>query len=422
MKFWSVTLSGKLAICEGESCLTYRELFEKATKWALNSRVVFAARNSLWSYAALMGLLHGGGEVALVDPLTVSEDLKMIIEDFSPDLIVGDEEFLQQNAEVLKNYKTLSVNSPPNGGGWTYDTTFVMYYAGIAGRTMQVLNKTSSLWINAHSLALAMGLEKADVVYVTAPITHVLGLVTSMAALAAGGMVRLMKKLSPNVVEELSKATVIVGAPAFYAEVLKIGVGKLGAKFAVSGGAYLAPDLRARFEEVTGVRILQVYGLTEGLVLTFEPPSAYGKGSVGAPLPLVEIRLLEDGELAVKAPWVMRGYKDPEETKRAFIDGWLRTGDILEEREGLLYFKGVKKRMIKYKGYPIFPRDLEEILKRHPAVLEAKVVGELHPEYGEVPVAYIKVKGEVSEENLLNFINSQVAFYKRLKKIYIERI
>ncbi|MEM3962639.1 MAG: AMP-binding protein [Pyrobaculum sp.] len=154
-------------------------------------------------------------------------------------------------------------------------------------------------------------------------------------------------------------------------------MGKLGAKFAVSGGAYLPPDLRARFEEVTGVRILQVYSLTEGLVLTFEPPSAYGKGSVGAPLPLVEIRLLEDGELAVKAPWVMRGYKDPEETKRAFIDGWLRTGDILEEREGLLYFKGVKKRMIKYKGYPIFPRDLEEILKRHPAVLETKAASRI---------------------------------------------
>ncbi|AFA40023.1 hypothetical protein Pogu_1996 [Pyrobaculum oguniense TE7] len=77
--------------------------------------------------------------------------------------------------------------------------------------------------------------------------------------------------------------------------------------------------------------------------------------------------------------------------------------------------------MIKYKGYPIFPRDLEEVLKKHPAVVEAKVVGEPHPEFGELPVAYVRVSKPVSEEELLNFVNSQVAFYKRLKKVYIER-
>ncbi|AFA40022.1 Acyl-CoA synthetases (AMP-forming)/AMP-acid ligases II [Pyrobaculum oguniense TE7] len=254
--------------------------------------------------------------MALVDPLTVAEDLKAILEDFKPELIVGDDEFLQQNSELLKKYAVRSVEEPPGGGSWTYDTVFVMYYAGVAGRTMQVLNKTSSLWINAQSLALAAGFERSDVVYVTAPITHVLGLVTSMAAVSAGATVRLMRRLSPEVAEDLAKSTIIVAVPAFYSEVLKMGVGRLGAKFAISGGAYLPPDLRSRFEEATGARILQVYGLTEGLILTFEPPGAHGKGSVGIPLPLVEVKFLEDGELAVKAPWVMRGYKDPEETKR----------------------------------------------------------------------------------------------------------
>lgn len=421
MMFWARSIGGKLALCDGETRLTYGELLNEAVKRAYPGRAVFAARNSASSLVALLGLLHGGGEVAVVDPLTVAEDLRWILQDFSPQVVVGDAEFLTNNAEVLKGYKTADVSQTVGGSQWTYDTTFVMYYAGVAGRTMQVLNKTASLWANAHALALAMGLERTDVVYVSAPITHVLGLVTSLAALSAGAMVHLMKKLGPDVVEDLRDATVIVGAPAFYSELLKMGVGPLRAKFAVSGGAYLPPSVRDEFEKRTGVKILQVYGLTEGLVLTFEPPSAYGKGSVGFPLPLVEARLSEDGELLVKAPWVMAGYKDPAETKRAFEGGWLRTGDVMSaDSEGLLYFRGVKKRMIKYKGYPIFPRDLEEVLKKHPAVVEARVVGEPHPEYGEVPVAYVKTREKVTEEELLTFVNSQVAFYKRLKKIYIE--
>jgi len=422
MKFWASVISGKLAVCDEGDCLTYKQLFERASGRAYGGRSVFAARNSAEAYATLLGLLHGGGVVALVDPLTVAEDLKFIIDDFKPDVVVADAEFRENNKGVLSGVAVRDVGDVPGGGQWTYDTTFVMYYAGVAGRTLQVLNSTSSLWINAQALALAMGLDKHDVVYVSAPITHVLGLVTSLAALSAGATVVLMRRLSPEVLERLKNASVIVGVPAFYAELLKMGVSKLSAKFAVSGGAYLPPTLKRDFEAKTGVKIVQVYGLTEGLVLTFEHPSFYDRGSVGLPLPLVEVKLEEDGELLVKAPWVMRGYKEEEETKRAFKEGWLRTGDIMTmDEDGLLYFKGVKKRMIKYKGYPIFPRDLEEILKRHPAVAEAKVVGEPHPEYGELPVAYVKVKRQISEEELLQFVNSQVAFYKRLKKIYISQ-
>ncbi len=92
----------------------------------------------------------------------------------------------------------------------------------------------------------------------------------------------------------------------------------------------------------------------------------------------------------------------------------------MDER-GLLYFRGVKKRMLKYKGYPIFPRDLEDILKTHDMVIDAKVLGEDEGNLGQKPVAYVIVKERRSglEEELLNFINSKVAFYKKLKKVYI---
>jgi long-chain acyl-CoA synthetase len=120
----------------------------------------------------------------------------------------------------------------------------------------------------------------------------------------------------------------------------------------------------------------------------------------------------------------MLGYSDPRDTERAVVDGWLRTGDLVSVDEtGLLYFRGVKKRMIKYKGYPIFPRDLEEVLKRHPAVKEALVKGEPDLEVGERPVGYVVLRegyeDKVSEEELMGFVNSKVAGYKKLKALHI---
>ncbi len=118
----------------------------------------------------------------------------------------------------------------------------------------------------------------------------------------------------------------------------------------------------------------------------------------------------------------MRGYADPEETRKAFtLDGWLRTGDIIEIRDGFLYFRGVKKRMIKYKGYPVFPRDLELMLEQHPAVSRAIVRGEPREDVGQIPVAEIWLKpgARVSEEELLEWVNTRVAPYKRVRKIIL---
>jgi len=130
----------------------------------------------------------------------------------------------------------------------------------------------------------------------------------------------------------------------------------------------------------------------------------------------------EVGELWVKAPWLMLGYKDRSETARVMEGDWLKTGDLVSvDSAGLLYFKGVKKRMLKYKGYPIFPRDLEIILESHPAVQSTRVIGEDAGNLGQQPVAYVVLKKgyNISSDELLEYVNQKVAFYKRLKKVYI---
>ncbi|MEZ0247750.1 MAG: class I adenylate-forming enzyme family protein [Thermoproteus sp.] len=419
--FWHKATPKKTAVEDRGGGLSYGELEEAGRRWAFGGRSAYAARNSVKAFAALYGLLHGGGDVALIDALTISEDLAYMLEDFKPDFVVADDEFLERNKEVLRGYSTRCPDEPPGGKELVLSGRFVMYYAGIAGRTMQTINSVEALWLNALSLAAAMRLRHEDVVYVSPPMTHVLGLVSAFAALAVGATVRLMRGLDQQVVEELRGADIIVGVPAFYAELNKMGVGRLKARYAVSGGAYLPPPVKKEFEERTGVKILQLYGLTEGLVVSFQPPELGDvETTVGLPLPLVEVKLEPDGELLVRSPWNMLGYKEAEETAKALADGWLKTGDIMAvDDRGLLYFKGVKKRMIKYKGYPVFPRDLEEILKRHPAVKEVKVVGEPHPEYGELPVAYVVLREKADENELLNYVNSKVAFYKKIRKIYI---
>ena len=122
----------------------------------------------------------------------------------------------------------------------------------------------------------------------------------------------------------------------------------------------------------------------------------------------------------------MKEYPDPEENAKAFVEVngklWLRTGDILaKDEEGFYYFRGVRKRMLKYKGYPVFPRDLELILLKHPCVEEAVVEGEPAGEVGQIPVAKVKLKeeckGKVSEEEIMNFVNQRVAAYKKIRKV-----
>ena len=422
IEFWAKAQGDKLAADDGSKKLTYRELAHRASLYRTAARALFSARSSAEALAAVVGLLTSPSTAALIDPLSVSEDFAFQLADFSPDVVLIDNEVWERNKESLAGRTVNMLGSGlagPRPGGLG---EAVMYYAGVAGRTMQVIHGSEGVWRCAQSLAAAMQLRNDDVVFVTAPLTHVLGLVTSLAALWVGAAVVFMPRFETSeAVKAARRATVIVGVPTLYAELVKTGIGRLDARYAVSGGAYLPPDVQRMFEEATGVPIVQVYGLTEGLVVSFQPPQLKEvRGTVGLPLPWVEVKLAEDGELLVRSPWNMRRYGDEAETRRVFTpDGFLKTGDLFKvDERGLLYFAGVKKRMIKYKGYPVFPRDLELILLRHPAVERAVVKGEPDPEVGEIPVAYVVKRGEVTEDELLSFVNSKVAFYKKLRKVY----
>lgn len=121
----------------------------------------------------------------------------------------------------------------------------------------------------------------------------------------------------------------------------------------------------------------------------------------------------------------MKGYwKRPEETQAVFHEGWLLTGDVARiDEDNYVYIVDRAKDMIKYKGFSIGPAELEDVLFEHPAVKDCAVIGKPDPEAGEIPKAFVVVEGEVTAEELMEFVEERVAGYKRIREIeFIEKI
>lgn len=417
-----------------------REVRKRASLISPGETVVHLMFNSVDSIINYLSVFWAGGKVVALDPLTTSEDLRQILEDANPDLIFTDEEILKREGELLSNYKvvtsTVSIPSVELSKPYEYredEVGLIYYYAGIAGRTMQVLHSANRVELNSAVLAKAIGLKEVRAL-LTVPLAHVLGNSILGVTLEASGTVVIMKKFDArNAVELINKYQInyLSTVPLVYDYLNQLeNVSLDSLELCVSSAAPLSKTTVDTFKKKYGKNIVQQYGFTEGLVLTFQPKEYSDIITIGKPLENVEIKIVKEdgkeanpgevGELYVKAPWLMLGYKEKEETLRVFEDGWLKTGDLVTiDNNGLLYFKGVKKRMIKFKGYPIFPRDLEELLKKHPLVLDAKVIGEDAGELGQQPIAKVVVKEKRSgiEEELLNYVNSRVALYKRLKRI-----
>lgn len=210
-----------------------------------------------------------------------------------------------------------------------------------------------------------------------------------------------------------------------------------------AGGAPIPVTLGENFEKRIGGVITEAWTLTEATMAStknYANKSSFRKwGSVGVPLPFTEIKIVdaetgtrdmppgEEGELIQKGPSVAMGYLNrPEDTREAFRYGWLFTGDLgTMDESGFFYITGRKKELIKYKGYNIAPRMLEEVLYKHPAVYLCAAVGKKDPALGEIPMAFVQLKegAKAAPAELMEFVNGQVAPYKKLREIrLVERM
>jgi long-chain acyl-CoA synthetase len=190
----------------------------------------------------------------------------------------------------------------------------------------------------------------------------------------------------------------------------------------------LPEELFRRWESASGAPVVEGYGQSEaGPVVSFNPLDGLRKpGSVGIPLPGTDVQIVdlatgdhvlptgERGEIRVRGPQVMSGYHElPEETAAALRNGWLYTGDIGEfDADGYLYIR--KKEMVKVSGFNVFPREVEEVLYAHPAVLEAAVIGVPDPYKGETVCAFVVLRrGATADfDSLIDYCRKNLARYK----------
>ena len=284
--------------------------------------------------------------------------------------------------------------------------------------------------------------EGKEVVLMAIPLFHVYGMVAGMcfAIKAAASMVMIPNPRDlKDVLDSIQKykATIYPGVPTMYNAInnhpdVIAGKYKLNTiKACISGSAPLMRETKVKFEQLTGGKLVEGYGLSEAPTATHCNPlyaTDSPVGSIGLPLPDVDCKIIslddevtelppgEVGELVIKGPQVFKGYHNmPTETENTLRNGWLYTGDIARmDEEGYFYIVDRKKELIKPGGYQVWPREVEEVIMGHPKVLEVGVAGVPDPYRGETVKAWIVPKpGEtLTEQEILDWCKERLAKYK----------
>ena len=196
----------------------------------------------------------------------------------------------------------------------------------------------------------------------------------------------------------------------------------------------IPPEIKQRWDELTGVKMVLGYGLSEASPETHNSPiDRIKSGTVGMPIPDTDARIVDQetgerelpvgevGELIIQGPQVMKGYLNrPDDNAEALRNGWLYTGDLaFMDEEGYFHIVDRKKETIKYKGYTIAPAEVEAVLLQHPAVRECAVIGKPDPLAGEIPKAYVVLKEGYAKnaEELTRFCKERIAPYKRIREV-----
>ncbi len=320
------------------------------------------------------------------------------------------------------------------------DVAVLQYTGGTTGLPKAVMLTHYNLVANALQVVEWLP-EKSDreVFAGVLPFFHVFGMTTSMnAPIYLGAKIVLFP--DPRDIKRIMKAiekhgiTIFCGVPTLFnavvnhPDVKKYSLGTVRA--CISGAAPLPVELKREFEAVTGAKMIEGYGLSETSPVTHANPfnGLNKEGSIGIPFPNTFAVVVDDegkilphgevGELAVKGPQVMKGYyRSEEETENVLVKGWLLTGDMARmDEDGYFYIVDRKKDLIIVGGYNVYPREVEEVLYEHPAILEAAVVG-IPDEYrGENVKAYVVLKpeysGKVTEKEIIEFCRERLAVYK----------
>ncbi|RLI46425.1 long-chain fatty acid--CoA ligase [Candidatus Bathyarchaeota archaeon] len=340
--------------------------------------------------------------------------------------------------ELLANYtpQSFEVNIRPK-----QNAAVIQYTGGTTGTPKGAMLTHYNLVSNAIMNARWFKWSSNDVVLGVLPLCHSWGACYMNSTFYAGATLILIMRFDPEKVLEIvekKKVTIWYGAATMFTLIVNhsaITKYDLSSLRCVKAGAAPIPhSTKRKWDSLTGVELMLGYGLTEASPETHDsPPNRVKIGSVGIPLIDTDAKIVdietgtkelppgEIGELVVKGPQVMKCYRNcPEETKRALRNGWLYTGDIAKmDEEGYFYIVDRLKDTIKYKGYSVFPAEVENVLYTHPSVKECAVIGKPDSVAGEIPKAYVVLKegAAITEDELIEYCRKRIAPYKRIREV-----
>jgi malonyl-CoA/methylmalonyl-CoA synthetase len=452
----------------GNDC-SYAQLHRRAAQWAHalralgvqpGDRVAAQIDKSLEGIALYLGTLRAGAAFLPLNSAYTPAEMDYFVGDAQPRLLVcdpGKAAALQAVAaarpgtqlrtlgadnasgDLLKlvNAQPDAFDDVPRADG---DLAAILYTSGTTGRSKGAMLTHANLWSNAEVLRAAWHYQRSDVLLHALPIFHIHGLFVAInLTLAAGASLILLPRFEVDAVfDALPYASVMMGVPTFYVRLLHEA--RLSAattrhlRLFVSGSAPLLADTHRQWSERTGHAILERYGMTETGMNASNPHDGERiPGTVGPPLPGVEIRITDPatgeilspgtvGMIEVHGPNVFAGYwRNPEKTRAEFRHGYFITGDLGRfDARGYLQIVGRGKDLVISGGYNVYPKEVEEELDALPGVVESAVIGLPHADFGEGVTAVVVAPQrapELTEAAILARLRQRLAAYKCPKRV-----
>ena len=452
------------AIVAPEGTFTYGQLLDASARAAAallgeradleEGRVAFLVPPG-WHYVVTQWGIWRAGGIAV--PLATSHppaELEHVIRDARADTVVVHPEFVERlralpdvaaRRLVTTDHLLTPTARPPDRptAGVEGRRAMIVYTSGTTGKPKGVVTTHGNIRAQVESLVAAWGWSGDDRILLVLPLHHVHGIINVLAcALWSGAVCDVLPRFDAEVTwERLARGdlTLFMAVPTIYHRLIAAweaasaerrrgwSDGSARMRLMVSGSAALPVRTLERWREITGHTLLERYGMTEiGMALSNPLHGERRPGFVGTPLPGVAVRLVDDvgrpvppgapGELEVRGPSVFLEYWGrPEETARAFRDGWFRTGDVAVALGGAYRLLGRSSvDIIKTGGHKVSALEIEEVLRTHPHVSECAVVGMEDAEWGERVCAAVELRpgAELSLSALQRWARDRLAPYK----------
>jgi long-chain acyl-CoA synthetase len=453
------------AVSCGGTRLTYAEYLrcvgglagELQALGAKGNRVALVCGNSVEMAVATFAVHASGAAAVPVNPIYTPREMGFILEDADPLAVIHDEaaaatvvplaeklgiahriEVGPQARDILRWRGDAGARLPdPLPGPDELGT--IQYTGGTTGRSKGACLTHGALAINiSQREALVPSRKDVERMLCVMPLFHVYASHCCLHTMAyARGTLAILPRYHPQETLDALAAqriTIFAGSPTIFTGLLGyegFAQADLSAlRFSYSGSAPLPEEVLTRWEAATGTPIIEGYGQSEaGPVVSFNPLEGVRKaGSVGVPVPQTEVQIVdaetgttvlgtgEKGEIRVRGPQIMTGYRNmAEETAATLRGGWLHTGDIGEfDADGYLFIRDRKKDMALVGGYNVYPREIDEVLYGHPAVLEAAAVGVPDDYRGEIVKAQVVLRpgANATVDELIAHCRANLAKYK----------